>query len=260
MLNAIKWLHPWLISTALSILLIASNDSPQVDLLKGKVTDAFSYALQPISKVISIVNLYEENHQLRTLVTELSLEMAEIQDALSENKRLREMLDLSQRISYELIAGEVIGTTPDPGVKGIIVNRGSVDGVKHNAGVINPQGVVGRVYRVSDRSCLIQLLIDPNIGIAGTLYSNREQGITKADIRGRLRIEGIPMTSQVTIDDLVLTTGIEGIFPGGLRIGKVNEFIPGSEGWLWNIKLTPAVSFNKLEEVFIMNSVLDDAY
>lgn len=254
MRNAFREILPFLVYSALSLLLIFSNKTPQVESLRGFSGDAISFLLKPISYVIKVVSVYEDNKELRNYITELTLELSEIKESRIENKRLKEMLDFRSKSDHELIACDVISKTTDIGMSGIIVNRGADDGIQKNMPVINIHGIVGRVYRVTDRNSYIQLITDKNIGIAAMLETSREQGITRSTSKGKLLLDGIPVTSHINPKEKVISSGVGGIFPSGLSIGTVEAIAPAYEDWLWEVIVNPSVNFNKLEEVFILTS------
>jgi len=124
--------------------------------------------------------------------------------------------------------------------------------VKVNQAAITPEGLVGRVHRVNDKNCIVQLLSDPNIGIAGRLLSNNEDGIVHVMTSDDLRFDGVPATVKVELGDSVVTTGSGNVFPPNLFIGSVNRVRKASDGWLLDIRLQPAVNYRLLDELFVI--------
>ena len=243
---------PWLATTVVSLVLIFSNNNPQVDVLRGRLSDAIAVATRPVSGVLKAIRLWEENKRLRHLLAKMSIEIASVDEAFAENLRLRRMLDFRDRSDFELVAAKVVGMSPDPGIRGLLINRGASDGLVRNSAVVCAEGVVGRLYRVGQHTSTVQLLLDHNMGIAGRLAKGRDNGIIHSEGRSRLQMDGVPISVQVEIDDVVITSGLGGIFPPGLKIGMVESVQPSDNGWLWEILITPCVDFERLEELFII--------
>ncbi|MFN3822167.1 MAG: rod shape-determining protein MreC, partial [bacterium] len=180
------------------------------------------------------------------------LDDARLKHLEEENLRLRAMLDLKKESFLHLIPADVVGQTSDAKVVGLIVARGFLHGVRPSAAVLNEKGLVGRVWRVSEASAIVQTIADPQLGIPSQLSTNGAQGITRWKGLGRMRLEGIPSTVKVSFGDSVVTSSAGGIFPPQILIGKVVEVKPAEERWLWDIEVSPSVNVPFIGEVFIV--------
>ncbi len=252
MLAVIRNYIPWLLTTCISFILIFSNNLPQVEVLRAKISDTVVTLSSPISSLSRYGRLGGENRKLRKQISEVSLLVGELQSSGAECERLQRLLNYREESEFKLVAGVVIGLSPDPGVRGVIVNCGIEDGVEQNFGAISPQGVVGRVYRSGSSSAAVQLLTDQNIGIAGRTLNSRELGMVHAGKNGELKIDGIPVTANVEKGEKIVTAGLDGIFPNGLTIGHVKEIRSLEESWLLEVIVDPSVKFNQLEELFVV--------
>ncbi len=252
MYGVIRNYIPWLLTTGISLLIIFSNNLPQVDDLRAKVSDLFVTASYPVSGIAKIARLWRDNRELREHLATLNMKLATLEASGAECERLRWMLDYKSEVPYRLNVAMVVGMSPDPGVRGVLVNSGSDDGVSINQAAISPDGIVGRVYRVGKSSSSVQLMTDMNIGVAGRLLHSRESGIIHATSNGKMTLDGIPVTASVEIGDTVVTAGLDGIFPSGLTIGVIEDVISINNGWLLEIEVSPSVNFNRLEELFIV--------
>ena len=252
MLDTIKPYLPWLATSLLAFFLIFSNDNKQVEALRSSLSDILVIGTHPINSITKAPRIWNENIRLRARLSEMSLKLAEVGSSGEELKRMRRMLGFRDNFEYRLIAGEVAGMNPDVGVRGVLLNIGTEDGVELNQVVINPDGVVGRIYRVGKSSSAVQLLLDPNLGVAGRLKSNREDGIIHASGRRQLRLDGIPVNASVSLGDSVITSGLGGFFPSGLLIGYTTKAVHASDGWLWDIEVEPTVDFGRLDELFLI--------
>jgi len=254
MFGVLKSYLSWLITSLLALGLILSNENMQVNTMRDNFSDLLVIVARPVSNLIRAPRLWGENARLRKQLAELSIKVADISDSAVETERLRHMLDFRERSAYELVATEVIGMNPDFGIRGILVDAGSEDGVEINQAVITPDGVVGRVYRAGKRSSAVQLLLDPNSGVAARLGRSREVGIVHAAGGRRLRLDGVPVTAAVGTGDSVITSGLGGVFPPGLLIGVTRSVNHRAVDWLWQIELQPAVDFGHLYELFVVRT------
>ncbi len=254
MFGSLKPYVPWLITSLLALGLIFSNDTPQVEALRANLSDLVVIMTHPVSAVLKAPRLWDENVYLRERLAEMSLKFARLGSSGEECERLRSMLAFKEKTSYSLIAGDMVGMNPDIGIRGLLLNVGSDDGVKINQAVIVPDGLVGRIYRVGKRSSNVQLLTDKNIGIAGRLLRNQEDGIVHASVGSSLRLDGIPVTAAVSEGDSVVTSGLGGVFPPGLFIGLTDKVERAPNGWLWRIEVEPAVDFGRLAELFVIQN------
>jgi len=252
MLDPLKPYVPWLATIVLALGLIFSNDNTQVNALRAGISDGIVILSRPFSTILQVPRVWEENQHLRRSLAEMSVNMARLGKTGVECERLRKMLEFKQRTTYNLIAGDVITRNSELGLRSVVLNIGSKDSVKVNQAVITPGGLVGRVHRVNDKNCIVQLLSDPNIGIAGRLRSNNEDGIVHATGSNDLRFDGVPATVKVEIGDSVITSGSGNVFPPNLFIGSVNRVKKASDGWLLDIKIQPAVNYRLLDELFVI--------
>ncbi len=243
---------PWLITTLISIILLLSSSSPQSEMLRSRFSDLIAFFASPVTNLVRIGKVWQENKVLNRELVQSAIEIERLREAQLENIRLRKMLGFEIDTAITLIPAEVAGLNPEPGLVSYLINRGKNNGVEGNDPVITRQGVVGRVYRSGSNSAIIQLLTDPNIGIAGRIQRNREQGIVHSTSRNMLRLDGVPISTDVRKGDNIITSGLGGVFPEGLSVGVVQEAIPSENQWLWDIYIQPAVNFNSIEEVFII--------
>jgi rod shape-determining protein MreC len=247
-------LLPWLLTTALSIVLILSTRDNVGLTSQGQITDLVSVGSYPISAGVKVFALWSENSRLRRELTDLKLDKSHLGELKMENDRLRSLLEFRLKSNLELTAAEVVGFTSDEGVRGLIIKRGYVDGISTGQAVITPDGLVGRVYRVHESSSIVQLLDDPNLGVAAKLSRGSETGIIHAAPNGNMRLQGVPLSAEAALGDSVVTSGEGGVFPSGLMIGSCVKVSPSPEGWLLYVDVKPSVDKRRLEEVFVIRS------
>jgi len=254
MLGALKRSIPWLITSALSLLFILWSRDQQVAPLQGQVSDLVAIGAYPVSAGVKVTALWSENRRLRRQLVDKTLLETEARELIQQNERLRQLLDFRARTTFNLIAAEVIGYSSDEGVRGLLINRGAESGVTPNQAVITADGLVGRVFRVHSGSAAVQLLNDPNLGVAARLVNAQESGIIHSAGPGILRLDGVPVSATAVIGDSVVTSGQGGIFPPGILIGHTTKVYPSMEGWLLTVELKPSVDLRRVEEVFVVIS------
>lgn len=188
-------------------------------------------------------------HELQTLQVRLQHEHAEAQRTDS----LRQLLELRERANLDTTAADVIAAAGSPEFRTVTIDKGTNDGLATDMAVISPAGVIGRVILPSRRASKVQLLIDRNAAAGALIERTRVQGVVEGFGDGSLRLEYVPGSSDVKPGDLVVTSGIDGIYPKGFVIGTVEQVGPGSGGYR-QITIRPAVDFTRLEEVLVVRT------
>jgi rod shape-determining protein MreC len=151
-----------------------------------------------------------------------------------------------------MLAAEVIGRDPSSWFKTIIVNKGMEDGVQEGVPVVVPEGVVGLVVEVASNYSKVLLIIDQNSAVDGLVQRTRSRGVIQGNPSGECIFKYVLRKHEVILGDTVVSSGMDGVFPKGLRIGRVSEIIKLNAGIFQEIIVTPYVDFEKLEEVLII--------
>jgi rod shape-determining protein MreC len=133
----------------------------------------------------------------------------------------------------------------------VTIDKGTSDRLQTDMAVISPSGVVGRVILPSPRASKVQLLVDRNAAAGAAIQRSRAQGVVVGLGTDELRLDYVPGTADVKPGDLVVTSGIDGIYPKGFVIGTV-ETVERGAGPYHEIRVRPAVDFARLEEVLIV--------
>jgi rod shape-determining protein MreC len=205
------------------------------------------------SGYVALQGVEEENlalkQELQTLQIRLQQERAEAQ----RTDNLRQLLELRERAQLDTTAAEVIAGPASPEFQTVTIDKGSSDGLATDMAVISPAGVVGRVILPSGRASKVQLLIDSNAAAGALIERTRVQGVVVGAGSGMLRMRYVPGTADVKTGDLVVTSGIDGIYPKGFVIGTIDH-VAGSGGEYHEIAVRPAVDFSRLEEVLIVRT------
>lgn len=194
-----------------------------------------------------------ENESLRKQVADLEVRLQEHRALAARAEGLQAALDLRSSTKLTTLAAEVIAGNPNSGLLTITVNRGSADGVQPNMAVIAPKGIVGRVIGpVAAHAARVQLLIDQNAAIGAVCERSSAGGmVVGVEPDPPLRMELVSNQADVIPGDLIVASGIDGIFPKGFTIGTVERSERGTSLHRL-ITVRPAVNFSSIEEVLIV--------
>lgn len=223
--------------------------------VQGVTSSAVSGVRDVWSNYAELRGAREENQTLKTQLADLELRLQEQRALAARSERLQELLDLQQSAGLPTVAAEVIGGNPNPmpGVREVTIGRGTADGVQAGMAVMAPRGIVGRVIgQPAARAARVQLIID-RFAAAGALTERTRAGgmIVGREQDPPLAMELVSNLQDVKPGDLVITSGIEGIYPKGYAIGWV-EAAEDGHGLYQNITVRPAVDFSSLEEVLVV--------
>ena len=250
------------------VILISSQVQSRsgVPVLEGVTFGAFARVQQGTAGAVrSVRNLWgsyvylrgvrAENDSLRSRVSELEIRLQEQRALAMRSDRLQSLLELKPFVSAPTLAADVIAGYVNPGILTVTIDRGSDDGVLPDMAVISAEGVVGRVIGpVASHAARVQLLIDHNgPAAAGALTERTRAGglIVGREGDPPLRMDFVSNLADVKAGDVVLTSGADGIYPRGFRIGWVEKSERG-DGLSLAITVRPSVDFRSLEEVLVV--------
>jgi len=194
-------------------------------------------------------------HENQRLLKELGTSRQKIiqQSELEfENQRLRELLGFKRSLPSPVIAAEIIGKDPSAWFKTVIIDKGSTDGLRRGLPAVSPLGVVGQIIEVSARQSRLMLIIDRNSGADALVQRTRARGIVKGTSQDDCYLDYVLHADDVRVGDLVVSSGFDGVYPKGLLIGTVTAVDFKGGDFFKDVQITPAVDFDKLEEVLII--------
>jgi len=194
---------------------------------------------------------HQENILLRARLAHMEELGRQGEEFRLENGRLREMLGLQKDLQLPSLAAEVLTLGSSGQARMALINRGSLHGVRHNMPVVNRQGVVGRVIAVGRSVAKVQLIIDPSSGVAGIFQRTRGQGMVLGMGERGCRMDYVSDLESVEVGDVVVTSGLDEIFPKGITLGVVRSVEEGDQ-LTKNIVIQPEVDFHRLEEVLVL--------
>jgi rod shape-determining protein MreC len=200
-----------------------------------------------------MVGARSENEQLKETVRQLSLMNNAYEQIRQENVRLRRLVLLNNRMAYRTVGARIIARAPLFLSNIIYIDRGSSDGVRVDAPVISGDGIIGRVILITRHQSQVQLITNPDASIGAMLERTRTPGVLKGAGDMLLSLDYIGSLEQTQIGDIVVSSGLDGVYPKGLMIGKIVKSEKG-KGVFRSIKVAPVMDLMHLEEVSVLLS------
>ncbi|MBK7512528.1 MAG: rod shape-determining protein MreC [Chloracidobacterium sp.] len=226
------------------------------DFVQSPVTTVSSSISNYFISISSLRSAQSENDLLKQRVQELEVEVKQKSDLSSENERLKSLLQLKETSKYKVLTARIIGRDPSVWFDSSIINRGSLDGVMLNMAVVTDGGLVGRVTAVGPLTSQVDLITYNKTGVGGIIGEvgtssalGVVSGTSKKDL---LEMKFVPGSVEVQVGQPVFTTGQDGIFPPGLKIGEIISVVTGSATTPHQIQIQPAAKLNSMQEVGVL--------
>jgi rod shape-determining protein MreC len=233
--------------------------------LRSGIYEATSFVSRTVLSIKELSILRREYNELTERISryeQLERSAAEIRQ---ENNRLREQLGFAQTLRYRHIPAEVIGRDPDNLFSAIIINKGSFSGIAVNMPVIayqnGTQSLVGKVIQAGAFESLVMPLYNNSSFIASRLSQSRYEGI----IEGRGSAETFLLMryirkqarDEISIGDMVVSSGMGGIYPSGINIGRVSRILYQENEISMELEVEASIDFSRLEYVFVIETISD---
>jgi rod shape-determining protein MreC len=207
-------------------------------------------------RFVELTHVRAENHELAKENARLRAELSQLRRLADESSRYQRLLGLRDLTPAETIAARIISIDASPyfRVARVEIDRGEAV-VKRGMPVLTPDGVVGRIGRVSGQTSDIMLLVDPRSAIDVVVPRTGGRGILrgKSGENGyRCSIEYLTRGQPARVGDKVVTSGLGGAFPRDLAVGHVTTVLPGAVGLFQEVEVTPDVDFARLSEVLVV--------
>lgn len=224
--------------------------------VNARFQSGFKVITKPASNTWTTIsnfsNLLSENKKLRAEVEELKKEQLRKEQFKEENEKLRSLLEFRKKMAYESMMAIVIGAgTP---YATLIVDKGLEDGIKQNMPVVVNEGLVGKIYKAAKNASIVQLITDPKSAVGAKISETGELGIVEGEIGGKLFFKYSQDGGKIKKDYSVITSGMGGIFPKDIVIGKVTgvEFNRSSQQYTVGVK--PAANIAHIEQLFVITN------
>lgn len=189
--------------------------------------------------------LRKQNGQLRAL-------NAQLEEAKLENDRLRALVGLAQSGQMKSLAAHVIARPVDSWEGVVTIDRGTADGVQPLMPVVGPAGLLGQTVDVTAHTARVRLITDQQSGVAAMLQKTRATGIIRGSLEGNLTLRFVSKNTTITPGDVVITSGLGGVYPKGLIIGNVAEVKRTPSDLYPYILVDPSAQLEGIEEVLVL--------
>ncbi|MFQ5657607.1 MAG: rod shape-determining protein MreC, partial [Candidatus Methylomirabilales bacterium] len=193
-----------------------------------------------------------ENLRLKEEIAGLQLRLKVLEEERRENQRLKVLLDLRGREPFTFVAARVVGKDATNWFHSLLIDQGTRHGIQRHSAVITPGGLVGQAVDVSGSITRVQLITDPVSSVGVMLQSSRVTGLLVGTQSERLRIKYLPIRAEVQVGEVVITSGLGGVYPKGIMVGKVVDVDKRSGALFQEATLKPSVDLSRLEEVLVV--------
>ncbi|MBS4191462.1 rod shape-determining protein MreC [Bacillus sp. FJAT-49705] len=230
-----------------------------IGLVQTAVSRPTHYVAGFFDNLKDLQNTYTENKELKKRLDELARLESDVQMLEKENAELREILDKKESLSdFEPIQATVVGRNPDRWNELLTINKGTKDGIEQDMPVLTANGLIGKVKSTSQLTSTVQLLssMDPTNRISAEIQADGEsyfgliEGYDKD--KGLLLLKGIPYDAKIKKGQNVVSSGMGGVFPKNLPIGKVVDVTPAEYGLTQTAFVKPGANFYDIEHVMVV--------
>ncbi len=201
---------------------------------------------------VYLIKVREENERLKREIEKLRIENMRCRTLRKRVQNLTKILSLRPEPKWQMVISQVIGHDPTGWFRTVIIDKGKRDGIRVNMPVISAEGLVGRVISVSSDYSKVLLITDPDSAIDCLDERTRARGILRGKTASTCILSYVEHFQDIRPGDIIVTSGLSGIFPKGIPVGKVREVkqLPGA--LFKDVKVTPFVDFSRLEEVLVI--------
>jgi rod shape-determining protein MreC len=242
----------------LSLQITRNHDVRLIRVWAVDAIDPFQRSLRGIADISlgawrsyrSLLRAQQENQELHTQLVSAQSQIQQLSEQGAESLRLRALLEFKNQLPFQSVAAEVIASSPGENSNAIFIGKGADAGLTSDLPVITPEGVVGKTIAVFSHSSQVLLLTDPSSGVGVMLEKTRVQGVLKGDSQNLCLIRYIMNEEPVSSGEAILTSGLDQVYPKGLRVGTV---VRTSAGNIYkNVEVKPTADLNRLETVLVV--------
>lgn len=235
-----------------SSFILLNNESPKMSIIRGKATDVVSFFSYPFAWIQSLMFLEKENQVLREKNLELSLQVESMLNLQNENNALMEMLEFKKNKKFIIKSAKVVNKGIQPNLLSIILDRGTIDGVRTNLPVLTPKGVVGKTIEASKNNSIVQLISDTNFRLSTRILPSGATGILRFVNGETAEIREVQKNVVINIGDKVVTSGFSDIYPAGLPVGTVKGVYQDRGSFQKVVSIYLPNDLNAFQHVFII--------
>lgn len=198
-----------------------------------------------------LVDARQQNRRLLEKNRELQGELVALSEVRLENQRLRRLLDFVDTIERPALPARIVAEDVSSWARTIVIDKGDESGLREGMPVVVAEGVVGRVIKTASNSARVLLITDASSAVAALIQRTRTRGVARG-LGGNLSLDYASREDDLQVGDLLVTSGMGGVFPKGLVIGKVVLAEQGKFGLFQQVEIEPSTDFSHLEEVLVL--------
>ncbi|MBN2226875.1 MAG: rod shape-determining protein MreC [candidate division Zixibacteria bacterium] len=204
--------------------------------------------------VAGLQSVADENRRLKNSLVETSLQLSALAEARRENTRLREFLGFDAPEHFRVVPVKIVSLRQQVYPIAAVINKGSSDSLAVDQPVINRFGLVGRVKEVMPHFATVQLLTDPTNAVSGRVAESRQFGIVRFSPARGMYFDNLPADAEIHSGDLIISSGLGGVYPAGLSIAIVDSVYAAKGDILKQVWLKPTVNLYEIEELYVLIS------
>lgn len=235
-----------------SLLLISGSSSSQLRSFRTISVGVVASVQSALSWLPNPYALETENHALRQLNKDLSVQVMQYRDAALKVEKLRAMLEFKERSPMKLLAAVVTGKSTIQLRNFATLNVGSKDGVQVGMPVITERGLAGRIVGINANNSVVQLLLNRDTRVTARTLRERNDGMIEWDGAGMLTLRYVQAVQPQHKGDTVITSNYSALYPENIVIGTIDSIAEEQGTLYYRIKVKPAVNFSTLEEAFVV--------
>lgn len=201
---------------------------------------------------IYLINVNRENALLKNEIEKVKEENNQLLEAVFLNNRLKDLLLFKQELAAATEAADVIGIEISGWIKTMTINKGASDGIKRDMVIATPLGIAGRIIDVQSTTSKAFLVTDPRCAIDVIVQKTRVKGIAEGNGTDRLLLKYVRHEDDIHVGDILISSGLGGIFPKGMAVGEIVRVEKGEDNFFMDIEAKPSADLKKLEEVMII--------
>lgn len=184
-----------------------------------------------------------------------SVRAAQVERLEDENRQLRELLGLQAQLTVRSVAAQVMYEAPDPYSRKLFIDRGATQGVALGAPAVNEGGVVGQVTRVYPLTSVVTLLSDRDAAISVLNVRSQQRQVAFGGVDGGMELRFVPANADVQVGDLLTTSGVDGVHPPGLAVGRVKHVDRRADSGFARVLVAPTVSLDAVRHLLVLEPV-----
>ncbi len=220
-------------------------------LVERVIMAPFRFAESAINGYVLLVRTNRENERLKVSQARLTLENSIANELLLENERLRDLLGFKKIHPFSTVTAQVIAKDSSPSSRTITLNKGVGDGLVRDMAVVTADGVVGKVQVLLPGTAKVITLADPASTIAVRVQRNREEGLLEGKL-DRCALKYVSYYADIQEGDLLVTSGLDGIYPKGLPVATVIKVTKHEATAFQTVIARPAVPLARVEEALVL--------